>query len=188
MSYIVTITQDMKDRCMQFARQIITTDNQFSRLLPNDIRTSGNQQSKQALEINRTYMGKLAELAFAEMLRLNGKQVDLTDIFAIYEGRNNVDTADFFTLNGNSVDVKAGYESFHSRLLVNCEQADSIPKNYYVGVKLNLINGNSQALIHGYVNHNELVTANRPQTFGEGYAYWLYYNQLRDINGLINMF
>ena len=135
--YIVEVTGDMRATALDFARRIILTDNQYSRLLPENIRTSGDVSLQQRLEIQRTYIGKLGELAFAQFLFEKGIVVNIAGMFEIYEGQENVDSFDFLTRGGQTVDVKTGFRRIHTRLLVNIEQFDNIPKDYYVAVKLN---------------------------------------------------
>lgn len=62
--YVVSIDKDMRERALGFAKDIILTDNQYSRLLPIEVRNSKNVSRQHKIEIQRTYMGKLGELAF----------------------------------------------------------------------------------------------------------------------------
>ena len=64
--YVVSIDKDMRKRALGFAKDIILTDNQYSRLLPIEVRNSKNVSRQHKIEIQRTYMGKLGELAFEE--------------------------------------------------------------------------------------------------------------------------
>ena len=144
--YSVEITEDMKALALDFAKNIILTDNQYSRLLPENVKNSHDVSLQQKIEIQRTYMGKLGELAFAKFLDEKGKQVDIRGMFQIYEGQTNVDNFDFRTRNGMSVDIKTGFRNIHRRLLVNVEQFENLPKDYYVAVKLNAKDVNSGSL------------------------------------------
>lgn len=196
--YEVDITNQMRAACFDFARQIILSNNQYSRLLPNQIRTNNDIDLIQRLEIQRTYMGKIGEVAFLSLLREKGKNVNADDMFVVYEGQENVDSYDFKTANGATVDIKTGFMPYHSRLLVNCEQFDGIPKNYYVGVKLNATEIDREnkladwesvsiATIYGYVEYDYL--SSRPiENFGEGPAKWIFYNKLMGIDRLIRDF
>lgn len=135
--YEVSINSDMKERALSFANGIVLSDNQYSRLLPDNIRTSKDISMQQKIEVQRTYMGKLGEMSFAMCLSEKGKQVDTDGMFEIYEGQTNVDEFDFTTRDGKSVDVKTGFRPIHKRLMINIEQFNNIPKDYYVAVKLN---------------------------------------------------
>tara|TARA_B100000315_G_scaffold246562_1_gene273999 strand:+ start:395 stop:664 length:270 start_codon:yes stop_codon:yes gene_type:complete len=55
---IKKIIKEDKDRCYEFAKQIITGGNQYNRF-DKDIST----------QINRTYIGKLGEYIFLKLLR-----------------------------------------------------------------------------------------------------------------------
>ena len=67
-SYEVSINSDMKERVLSFANGIVLSDNQYSRLLPDNIRTSKDISMQQKIEVQRTYMGKLGEMSFAMCL------------------------------------------------------------------------------------------------------------------------
>lgn len=196
--YQIDISEQIKAECFDFAKRIILTNNQYSRLLPNEIRTSNDIELINKLEIQRTYMGKIGEMAFWTLLQENGKNVYADDIFAVYEGQENVDSFDFITSYGETVDVKTGFMPYHKRLLVNYEQFVGIPKDYYVGVMLDATeidrqrkladwDSVSSAIIFGYVDYDYL--RNRPiENFGEGPAKWIYYDKLMGIDRLISKF
>lgn len=196
--YEIDITNQIKAECFDFARSIILTNNQYSRLLPDQIRASNDIELIQRLEIQRTYMGKIGEMAFLSLLQENGKNVYTDGMFEVYEGQSKVDSFDFITSDGETVDVKTGFMPYHKRLLVNCEQFDRNPKDYYVGVLLNAEEIDHQskladwdsvstAIIYGYVDYDYLN--NCPVgNFGEGPAKWIFYNRLMGINGLISKF
>lgn len=197
--YSVEITEDMKALALDFAKNIILTDNQYSRLLPENVKNSHDVSLQQKIEIQRTYMGKLGELAFAKFLDEKGKQVDIRGMFQIYEGQTNVDNFDFRTRNGMSVYIKTGFRNIHRRLLVNVEQFENLPKDYYVAVKLNAKDVNSQdklvdwdditeAYIQGYAQYTYLNEHRQIQDFGEGPAHWLMYDQLMGIDRLLPLF
>ena len=67
--YEVGVDYNMRNDALQFAKDIILSDNQFSRLLPENIRNSNNVSLQQKLEIQRTYIGKLGELVFLKLLK-----------------------------------------------------------------------------------------------------------------------
>ena len=198
-TYMIDITPEMKNDALSFARDIILSDNQYSRLLPADIQASPDVKLQQKIEIQRTYMGKLGEIVFYQFLVENGKNVNIDGMFDIYEGQQNVDSFDFMTRAGRSVDVKTGFRSIHTRLLVNIEQFDRIPKDYYVAVKIDAADVDSRqklvdwqnvtrARIIGYAEYDFLKRNAPIYDFGEGPARWKPYNQLLGIDRLLKEF
>lgn len=137
--YTVSVSEEMKRAALDFAQRIITTDNQYSRLLPASVRRSRDAGMQQKVEIQRTYMGKLGELVFLHFLEENHKAVRTDGMFEVFDGQANVDSFDFQTADGRSVDVKTGFCSNHQRLLVNVEQFNNIPKDFYVAVKIDAV-------------------------------------------------
>lgn len=197
--YTIDITPDMKNAALTFAKNIILSDNQYSRLLPEEIQTSPNVEEQQKIEIQRTYMGKLGELAFAQFLFESGKIVNTDGMLDIYEGQTNVDSFDFITQNGHTVDVKTGFRYKHKRLLVNIEQFDRHPKDYYVAVKIDAADVDSRrklvdwqnvprAHIMGYAEYSFLYKYAPIYDFGEGPARWRYYKDLLGIDRLLREF
>lgn len=197
--YRLDVTPDMKERALDFATRIIRTNNQYSRLLPIQVWQSNDLELRQRIEIQRTYVGKLGEMAFLELLCFHGKNVNTDGMFEIYEGQENVDEFDFRTRNNNSVDVKAGFRTIHSRLLINIEQFDRIPKDYYVGVWFNGVDVDeknkiidldsiTEGIIHGYAEHQYLLNNAGINDFGEGPARNIPYNRLMGIDRLVGMF
>lgn len=59
-------------------------------------------------------------------------------MFAIFQGQTNVDPFDFQTADGASVDVKTAVFANHKNLVVPIDQFCHIPKDYYVGIKLDI--------------------------------------------------
>lgn len=197
--YDIDITENMRMKCLKFAKDIILTDNQFSRLLPEEIRESGDVTLKQKIEVQRTYIGKLGELVFLTLLQIRRKKVNTDGMFDIFVGQNNVDGYDFITKDNKTVDVKTGFREIHKRLLVNCDQFNNIPKDFYVAVKLNakdtdpqltLVNWNDITLgtIIGYSDYEYLNNNARVRDFGEGPAKYLEYNRMLGIDKLIREF
>ena len=197
--YQVGIDEEMRGAAQRFAREIILSDNQYSRLLPENVRSANDAGEQQKIEIQRTYIGKLGEIVFWKLLKSLGKTVDIQGMFEVYEGQDNVDLFDFKTAAGRSVDVKTGFRDKHTRLLVNIEQFDHIPKDYYVGVKLNAKDTNASqklvdwdsitiATVKGYAEHSYMRAHAEVRDFGEGPARWLPYNNLLGIDRLIDMF
>lgn len=198
--YEVDISQEMRDKALAFATKIKIDDNQFSRLLPANLqaRTTDNFIRILKTEIQRTYVGKLGELAFLSLLNEKGIECNTEGMFDIYEGQENTDAFDFVTSNGLSVDVKTGFRSNHSRLLVNRQQFINLPKDIYVGVKLNgedipgddkLIVWDSvqTAVIKGYAEKTYLDRLPY-YDYGEGPAKGLQYNWLLAIDRLLTLF
>lgn len=193
--YIVDITNQMKQQSLEFATAIINSDNQYSRLVPNFALNDFNLQKK--IEIQRTYVGKLGELAFLKYLNTNNIYPDIDDIFKVYQGQTNTDSFDF-NLNGYSIDIKTGFRAIHSRLLINMEQFIRIPKDFYVAVHLNAIDSNSntkiinlnsitKATIKGYADWNYLNSKkDNIRNFGEGNAKYISYNSLLSVDQLLN--
>ena len=197
--YEVDVTQAMRDQALAFAAKIKLGNNQFSRLLPATLeRTPDNILRILKLEIQRTYVGKLGELVLLSFLTENGIDCDTGEMFTIYDGQENTDSYDFMTNSGLSVDVKTGFRSNHTRLLVNRDQFERNPKELYVGVKLNgqdipgddkLIDWDSvqTAVIKGYAEKTYLERV-QYRDFGEGLAKGLTYNRLMGIERLLSYF
>ena len=197
--YYLDVDSNMKKKALDFATTIIVTNNQYSRLLPENIRRAENFNLKQKLEIQRTYVGKLGEIVFGEFLRCKGKFSDAKQMFEIYEGQTTVDEFDFETKDSYSVDVKSGFRKIHKRLLVNLEQFDRNPKDYYVAVwfngkdsdennKLIDLNSITTGIIHGYATYEDLSKKAEIKNFGEGDARSIFYNSLRSIDDLLDKF
>lgn len=197
--YDVDVDQSMRHDALSFAKEIILTKNQYSRLLPNKIKNTNDIDMKINTEIQRTYVGKLGEIAFKKFLEEKGKIVPSDEMFAVYEGESNVDSFDFITKSGKTVDVKTGFRHIHTRLLVNTDQFDNIPKNYYVGIKLNAEDIDSEnklvdwdkisiATIFGYSDYEYMKKYAPIKDFGEGPARCVSYNKLLGIDKLLNDF
>lgn len=163
--YRIGIDSQMRNAALKFAKDIILSGNQYSRLLPAQVRESDDVSLQKKIEIQRTYIGKLGELVFVRFLQENGKTVRTDGMLQVYEGQENVDSFDFMTCRGRSVDVKTGFRDIHTRLLVNTEQFYNIPKNYYVAVKIDAVDTDSRqklvdwehincASVLGYAEHS----------------------------------
>ena len=194
--YEVDIDEEMRNAALTFAQKIISSDNQYSRLQPENVH---NADDVSKIEIQRTYMGKLGELVFLKLLESKGKTVDTNGMFEIYEGQDNVDLFDFKTAAGRTVDVKTGFRDFHTRLLVNIEQFDRRPKDYYVGVKIDAQDTDQDqklvdwddittATVKGYAEYSYMLAHAGVRYFGEGPARWLQYSNLLAIDRLLRMF
>ncbi|KAJ50686.1 hypothetical protein BD780_002627 [Clostridium tetanomorphum] len=115
----VNITQEMRNRAYEFSTDIIMQNNQFDRMHPENVRDINERNT---IRINRTYVGKLAELCFNEYLNANNIFVDIDDMFMIFEGQENVDDFDFCLPNGGTIDVKAAVFNNHRNLVVPIEE------------------------------------------------------------------
>lgn len=197
--YTVEINETMRKQALKFAKDIILSDNQYSRMLPSELLQSKDLKEKEKIEIQRTYMGKLGELAFLKLLEEKGKSVDTTDMLKVYEGQNNVDSYDFITSDNLKVDIKTGFRFNHMRLLVNKDQFDKNPKDFYVAVKISAKDTDisrklvdwyniSEAHVLGYAEYNYIKEKCSERDFGEGLAKNMFYNKLLGIDKLISMF
>ncbi|WP_349820098.1 hypothetical protein [Catenibacterium sp. RTP21428st1_D7_RTP21428_210409] len=197
--YDIDITENMRNECLQFAKDIVLTDNQYSRLLPTQIKESGDVSLQQKIEVQRTYIGKLGELVFLTFLKIKGKEVDMQGMFDVFVGQENVDGYDFITRDNKTVDIKTGFRGIHRRLLINCDQFNNIPKDYYVAVKLNAIDVDSEltlvnwddittGTIMGYSDYAYLNRYAKVRDFGEGDAKYIDYNRMMGIDRLVREF
>lgn len=197
--YTISIDENMRKAALDFAKRIVLSNNQYSRLLPIEIRNSKDISMQHKIEIQRTFMGKLGEIAFLQLLKENNKKVNTNGMFDVFEGQTNVDTFDFITSTGHYVDVKTGFRNIHKRLLVNIEQFNNIPKDFYVAVKIDAVDVDSRqklvdwnnihtAQIIGYADYAYMNRYANTSDFGEGPAKWLFYNKLMGIDKLLKMF
>lgn len=172
-------------RCLAFATKIIEDNNQYNRFKQNN-----------ATQINRTYIGKLAELIFYDYLVDQGIAVQEGDMFQIFPGAENADGSDFTLPNGKTIDIKTASLAFHKRIMVPISQFH-LKKDYYVGIRLFFDTvGNSRtirpesitrAVIHGYATRQALE--NRPtEHFGEGPCKAVLLTSLMPIEGLVEGF
>lgn len=83
----INITQEMRNIAYEFSTNIIMQNNQFDRMHPANVRDINERNT---IRINRTYVGKLAEVCFNEYLKANGIFVNIDDMFLIFEGQENV--------------------------------------------------------------------------------------------------
>lgn len=195
--YEVDVTPLEKKLALDFAVEIINSEDQYNRLLPENV---NDADVATRLRIQRTYMGKVAELSFAKLLLERGKTFSTSEMFQIYEGQNNVDRYDFVMGSGEKVDVKCGFRTIHHLLAINTEQFDSSQhKDYYVAVKLNAVDINAElklvdldsvtsAKILGYAEYQYLRGKAKVMDLGEGPARILAYTKLLGINRLLNAF
>lgn len=159
----IELSEEDINRCWNFANNIIRTSNQYDRMNAKNL----TNDEKLLYRIKRTFVGKLGEMAFKNLLESRKITVDAQGMFEIYRGAENVDSFDFLTQNNETIDIKTAVFPNHIRLVVPIDQFLSIPKTYYVGVKLELQHNVSNYLtlekksiknvyICGYVSHDEL--------------------------------
>ncbi len=122
----IEITEEERERCLKFAEALIIGKNQYNRLNAND---------KQ--QIQRTCCGKIAEYAFLKYRRLSNPNYAEGDMFTIFEGEKNVDQYDFLDDKGNKIDIKTAFLPNHKNLMIPVDQLQNMPKDLYVGIKLN---------------------------------------------------
>ena len=175
----IKISEDDKLRCLTFAENIIRETNQYNRF---------NKSEK--TQIQRTYIGKLAEYMFLKYLQNNGIDYEDQNMFTIYEGQHNVDTHDFVTNDGLTIDIKTASLPFHSRILIPIDQFAS-KKDIYIGIKLNFLNASKDNIdtctIFGYI-HRDIIETQPTLDFGEGPCKAYQLNKLEPIQDLITLF
>lgn len=181
----IPVNQQMIAQCFNFATAIINNNNQYNRI-PSTTDT----------RIERTFAGKLAELSFLNYLNNNGKNYPVGTMFQVFQGQQNTDGYDFITRTGqNSVDVKSASKPYHSRIMVPIDQFNNIPKDFYVGVRINaqinddnkiLLNTIQSADIFGYCTYQQLYQS-RIQNYGHP-CKAVELNALSNIQPLLNLF
>jgi hypothetical protein len=181
----INIKSEEIHRSYQFAKDIIEQNNQYNRF----------DKSMQT-QINRTYIGKLAEYVFLHYLQELGKDVEEGDMFKIYDGAENADDADFTLKDGRTIDIKTASLPFHQRIMIPISQLH-LKKDIYVGIKLNFLDTDrygilnytkiENASIYGYIER-EIIAATPTQNFGEGDCKAYLLNNLKTINNIIQGF
>jgi hypothetical protein len=176
----LSVTPEEIDRCYAFAKKIIEGGNQFNRF---------NQNT--STQINRTYIGKLAEYVFLHYLHSQMIEYAEGDMFEVFEGQENADTCDFLLPNGQSIDIKTASLPFHSRIMAPMSQFH-LKKDFYVGIKLNFATEKdeiipskiSSCILYGYADR-AYMEARPVQNFGEGDCKAVSLNKLLPIERLI---
>ena len=136
--------------------------------------------------LRRIRVGKYGELAFQRFLEKNGRQpLGAEDMFTVWPGTGNVDALDFKTVDGRTVDVKTASESYHSRIIVPRDQFLNQPKDYYVGVRIDL--AGPWADIKGYATRADMMIE-PVRDWSEGLANARNLRDLRPIAGLLAQF
>ena len=127
-------------------------------------------------------IGKLGEIAFAKFLRQNGKALlGNEEMFTVWDDTFEVDTMDFQTSDGKTIDIKTASESYHTRILVPQDQYRRQRKDYYVGVRI--FPSETQASVIGYAMSEELEPFGR----GDYPAYARSLDELHPIETLLEM-
>jgi len=131
----IKFSKDDIIECWNFANKIITENNQYNRMIKSGL----SNEDKILYRIKRTFAGKLGEVAFFRYLESMGiNPGEFENMFVVFDGETNVDKFDFKTKQGFTIDVKTAVFENHKRLVVPNDQFRNMPKDFYVGVKLNV--------------------------------------------------
>ena len=169
MSAAIEFTRNEIERATDFAKRFTPT--------------TYNRRDKLPVRWERNYrINKLGEIAFAKFLRANGKiLLGNEDMFTAGSDTHRVDTMDFQTSDGKSIDIKTASESYHTRILVPYDQYKNQRKDYYIGIRI--FAGEVTAEVIGFATWEEL------EPFG-GSAYPTYareFSLLHPISELLDM-
>ena len=179
----VPISYNDKKKCLDFAKSIISSNNQYNRF-----------NKDKYIQIQRTFIGKLAEYLFLQFLLKRGVLYSEDGMFELYEGQTNVDNYDFVTKDKKTVDIKTASKNFHKRIMVPIDQW-SLEKDFYVGIKINasyngkemILSKTNSGTIFGYCSRRELENST-VSDFGEGPCKHYLLENLSNINTLIKKF
>ena len=165
----ITFSPDEIERATEFAKRAA--------------RSTYNRRGKSIVRHQRnSRVGKLGEIAFAKFLSANGKALSGSeDMFTVWDDTYEVDTMDFQTSDGKTIDVKTASEGYHRNILVPHDQYRNQPKDYYVGVRI--LPGEAGAEIIGFATWEELKPFNR----GDYDAYARRLDLLHPISELLEM-
>lgn len=106
------------------------------------------------LHIERIFSGKLGEYALFQILNKYAYDIDYKYAFKIWEGTQNVDRFDL-KVNNKTIDAKTLYKPNHRNMIVPLDQWKSMPKDFYVAVRLdNFDNILSEAMENIYLLKN----------------------------------
>lgn len=192
----ITLFQEDIARCWNFASQIVRGGNQYDRMMKAGV----SNEERIEYRIKRTFVGKIGEMAFYRFLSKRGINVQNFDaMFEIYPGEMNVDNFDFETSEGARVDVKTAVFANHKKLVVPLDQFLHMPKEYYVGVKLDLpanvrnydktftVSCIRDVYIYGYATY-DMLKQSRTINLGEFDCKAIGLDELNDINSLVSLF
>lgn len=189
---------------MTFRRVLIGDEdwNQVKQFSEQVINETYNRFNKNLLtRFERIFIGKLGEVVFSLYLDSLNIPHSKKSMFEIYQGITNVDYYDFEIYNTKeTIDIKTVYKSFHRRILIPSGQNgqwDQMPKDFYVGIKIENIVDNQGSLI---IEHPENISAfvcgyaprlselwKGPSNFGEGPCMWVDLQELYPIEGLTSL-
>lgn len=160
---IIKITEDMIEEAKKYA---VLSKKYTSR--NHDFHEGGESNA-----VVKMYEGKIGEKAFREWLINEG--------IPYIEDSTGPDTADEydFLINNKKIDVKTRTKSFHTRTLEMVSQFHSRPKDFYVGIYLDL--DNQEAEIYGFISSDQLQNLSQIEDQGYGDNYVVYDNQLKSI-------
>jgi len=80
-------------------------------------------------------------------------------MFTVWQDIYEVDTMDFQTADGKTIDIKTASERYHTRILVPHDQYRRQRKDYYVGVRI--FAGEQTAEVIGFAAYQELIPFGR---------------------------
>lgn len=105
--------------------------------------------------------------------------------FQYFLVRNHGDltTGDFTTRDNKKIDVKTASLDYHRKILIPYDQFDKMPKDLYVGVRVNdkIAEKRAELEVIGYATHAQIKLngINSSQQFP---AYWEWLNKLRPMD------
>lgn len=173
MSIQLTITDKMVEKARNFAIE----------KQPTSYPRFGETKEQQ---IERLTAGKIGEQLGQEALSGVGVPHICPDKFKVVPKMSYGDVSDCTIHPGTEkekkVDFKCAWKPFHIRILVPQDMFVSQHKDLYVGVKTNI--EELKAEVYGYATREELETKHPVQNFGEGPAYWVFLDEMHDLDDL----
>ena len=127
------------------------------------------------------FIGKLCEIVFINKLRELGVELKADDLLVPQAGDHRKGADFILTRTNQSVDVKAGNKSFHTRLLVREDQFSAHKHDLYVGAKYI---SKSEVQFHGYTTKEGLSKV-QPKDFGYGLCRHMFLNELSSIDDFV---
>jgi hypothetical protein len=165
---MVKITEKQKDDCIKYATELIESGKQLNRY----------NQSKE-IQIERTALGKMGEVAFYNLLTKSGIESDYKKILTILPY---ADSFDFLMPNGNyKIDIKT-IKSNHKYLLVPKQQTK---KDIYICIKMIGLEAN----FIGYIWYKDLLQGTDEQLSNkmpEGKCHNCTLDALKDVSNLLD--
>jgi len=164
---MVKITEKQRDECVQYAHDLVRSGKQFNRY-----------GQPEYIQVNRTALGKMGEVAFYNLLINSGIESDYKKLLTI---RSHADSFDFLMPNGRyKIDIKT-IKSYHKYLLV---PKDQTPKDIYICIKMSGLD----AYFAGYKWYRELIQETNEQlssNMPEGTCYNSTLDKLKDVSLLL---